>query len=90
MAELRNDCRSYEIKIIERVNYYQENAGSIVLETLLKSVMNISFIRMMQSWLGNEQSGSKTEDASSQNQMLHTAITLGLSLGLKYFNKLFK
>jgi hypothetical protein len=90
MVELRSECRKYETKMVERVTYYQENAGSILLESLLKSIMNINLKRMMYSWMGKEDNTPNSKSSETQNDLLHTSITLGLSLGLKYINKLFK
>lgn len=90
MQMLRGDCKKHEQQIVEKITYYQENAGSILLESVIKSIMGISFVRMMQSWLSGDKQDSTQESKTSHNDLLQTALTLGLTLGMKYFNRIFK
>lgn len=90
MNSLRNECKMHEEQIVQKITYYQENAGSIILESLLKSIMGISFVRMMQSWIKGDVQDEKQHSGASSNDLLQTVLTLGLTLGIKYFNRLFK
>jgi hypothetical protein len=87
---LRLECKNHEQRIADKFTYYQENAGSIILESVLRSIMGISFVRMLQSWIKYDPDASKQQPNDKNHDLLQAALTLGLTLGLKYFNRLFK
>lgn len=88
---LKSECRVTEEKITNRIHYYQDNAGAIVIETLVKSFLNMNLNRWLSSWLSKENDKQKKDaGGASKNEWINTLITLGLSLGMKYFNKFTK
>ncbi len=88
---LRGECRSLENKMNERVTYYQHNAGSLILENLLKRVFNVSAKQTMRTWTKNNVDDNENERKSNmRSDLFQASLAVALPLGLKYFKKIFK